>query len=143
MTELELARELGLIKKRSSRYFNNITILNPRLVEHILSLKAERDNHKCEVFYILEDTPLPSVEPETIWKDSIDNIEVDTEENSIESPGEKITAMADDDIELKEENKKIIDFDDCRVAILERRAVAKAKHKARMKQLNLNRPKAG
>jgi len=54
MTELDLARELGLIKKRSNS-FNNTVILNQRLVNHILSLKKEKEEEIEEIFELAEE----------------------------------------------------------------------------------------
>jgi len=64
MTELELARKLRVVKKGSSKTFNNTTLLNPRLVEYILSLKAEHEERQREVIYeyVLDDTPTPTNE---------------------------------------------------------------------------------
>jgi len=56
MTEIELARELGLIKKRSNS-FNNTVILNQRLVNHILSLKKEKEEEIEEFELAEEDIP--------------------------------------------------------------------------------------
>ncbi len=51
MTELDLAVELGVVKKRSNGLgrFDNTIILNQRLINYILSLKKEKDEREVEI----------------------------------------------------------------------------------------------
>jgi hypothetical protein len=107
MTEFDLARELGLIKKRSSKNFNNTILLNQRLVEHILSLKAEHEERQREIVYeyVLDDTPTPTNEkqeekiveltpiPNFVWQQS---------ETADVGKGEVVLKMS----EYKERKKK-------------------------------------
>src|SRR5262245_55310933 len=60
MTELDLARELGLIKKRSNS-FNYTVILNQRLVNHILSLKKEKEEEIEEIFELAEEEDISTM----------------------------------------------------------------------------------
>ncbi len=71
MTELDLAMELGLIKKRSNGFghFDNTIILNHRLLNYILSLKREKDEREKEVYEIDESFEL--AEEDTISQSPI------------------------------------------------------------------------
>lgn len=64
MTELDLAIELGLINIRSNS-FNNTVILNQRLVNHILSLKKEKEEGIEEERFELAEEDISPMGPPT------------------------------------------------------------------------------